>query len=635
MPDNIDMNPYYRGTQEIERMWQNCLGKAFIPVHAVCGCSLEDTGLSWRIQQLEDGCFTIQHSRRIDYFHALGMLHYLVSAGIPFPTGRFYVGSNPILHRGVLVDCSRNAVFTVAALKNVLCWMALCGMDELYLYMEDVYPIDGKPYFGYMRGRYRPEELVEIQSYAALFGIEVIPAIQTLAHLSTTLRWSYTETLRDTPDILLVGNSAVESFIKEMLDSLASLFTTRKIHIGMDEAESVGLGNYLKNLGYRKRIDLMTEHLALVERLCRDSGWHPMVWSDMFIRSYSPTGGYYDVITEGIGTEVKMVSDSTTLVYWDYYHIDPSFYRRYISLHQKLASDVAFAGGGWTWNGLAPNYSLAIACTDAAYAACAEYHVQRTICTIWFDNGAETPLVTALPMIAYHAMQARRFPDVFHFTGWFEACFGVQWDHFMILDSFDSVPDGTAHNATADNPSKWLLYQDPLMGLFDVHATGFDTFSHYSALYKRLDHIIGMNKGYLQLFTYYQALAKTLALKAGLGNLARSAYAKHDLTELQRIVEILIPECLEALQAVRTKRESLWSSEAKPFGFEVLDIRFAAVQARLETTKRRIQRYLDRQIDTIEEFEEPVLPFKERPVGSDRKYCACNNWREIVSAGTL
>ncbi len=35
-----------------------------------------------------------------------------------------------------------------------------------------------------------------------LLGIEVVPCIQTLAHLKQTLRWPYGEGMKDTQDVL-------------------------------------------------------------------------------------------------------------------------------------------------------------------------------------------------------------------------------------------------------------------------------------------------------------------------------------------------------------------------------------------------------------------------------------------------
>lgn len=66
-----------------------------------------------------------------------------------------------------MFDLSRNAVLTVDSFRFMLNKMALMGMNTVMLYMEDTYTIADEPYFGYMRGRYSPAELKEIDDYAA------------------------------------------------------------------------------------------------------------------------------------------------------------------------------------------------------------------------------------------------------------------------------------------------------------------------------------------------------------------------------------------------------------------------------------------------------------------------------------
>lgn len=84
--------------------------------------------------------------------------------------------------------------------------MALMGMSVAMLYTEDTYEIPQQPYFGYLRGRYTQQQLRELDRYAADLGIELIPCIQTLAHLERALHWPQNDPdLRDTEDCLMVG----------------------------------------------------------------------------------------------------------------------------------------------------------------------------------------------------------------------------------------------------------------------------------------------------------------------------------------------------------------------------------------------------------------------------------------------
>ena len=95
-------------------------------------------------------------------------------------------------HAGVMFDHSRNGVLTLERQKELLCVMALMGLDVYYPYMEDVYTLPQEPLFGYMRGRLGADELKELDDFAYALGIEVVPCIQTLAHLNQFLQWGPT-----------------------------------------------------------------------------------------------------------------------------------------------------------------------------------------------------------------------------------------------------------------------------------------------------------------------------------------------------------------------------------------------------------------------------------------------------------
>lgn len=167
---------------------------------------------------------------------------------------------------GVMLDCSRGAVYTVEALKKYIDVLAKMGYNSLQLYTEDTYEIKEEPYFGYMRGRYSADELHQLDSYAASKGIELIPCIQTLAHLSGALRWPEYFSCTDVNDILLAEDERTYVLIENMFRACSECFQSRDINIGMDEAHMVGLGKYLDLHGYKSRYEILIKHL---ERVCQ------------------------------------------------------------------------------------------------------------------------------------------------------------------------------------------------------------------------------------------------------------------------------------------------------------------------------------------------------------------------------
>ena len=170
---------------------------------------------------------------------------------------------------GVMLDCSRNAVMTVSAVKRMIDCLAKMGYDTLELYTEDTYEVEGEPFFGYLRGRYTGEEIQEIDPYAKAHGVELIPCIQTLAHFTAFVRIGQCGGMFDTADILLVGEDRTYEFIDHLFASLAKNFSSRQVNIGMDEAHMVGLGRYLDKHGHRNRFDILIEHLQKVAEIAK------------------------------------------------------------------------------------------------------------------------------------------------------------------------------------------------------------------------------------------------------------------------------------------------------------------------------------------------------------------------------
>lgn len=152
-------------------------------------------------------------------------------------------------HFGVMLDCSRNAVPKVSTVKKLIDVLQVMGYNTLELYTEDTFEITDEPYFGYLRGRYTGAEIREMDEYAKAQGIELIPCVQTLAHFTNPVKLPRFAEITDIDDILLIDDEKTYAFIERIFATLAENFTSRNVHIGMDEAHHVGLGKYLDKHG--------------------------------------------------------------------------------------------------------------------------------------------------------------------------------------------------------------------------------------------------------------------------------------------------------------------------------------------------------------------------------------------------
>lgn len=537
----------------------------------------------------------------------------------------------PFERFGIMLDNSRDAVMTVDSVKHMIRIMQDLGYNMLMLYTEDTYEVKNQPYFGRYRGRYSNEEMKEMDAYAKAHGIELVPCIQTLAHLFTLQHWPAYWDVADTKEILLVGEEKVYELIEDMFATLSDCFTTRMVNVGMDEAKMLGLGNYLKKHGFRNRVEIFIEHLNRVSEIAKKYGFEICMWSDMFFKLAS--GGWTEGECEEIDTSVgEMIPDNVTLIYWDYYSTEKAHYDKWLEAHEKLQTGTKFAGGLWTWTGFAPHNAYSIQCGKAATQSCVEHGVKDVFYTVWGNDGAECSRFSILPSMFYNACIAHGIHDEDEIKQKFEAYFGISFDEFMLLD----LPGTADASGETVDPSKYMLYCDCFMGKFDAHVRKTDA-EKYASIVRRFDSLVD-NPEFGTIFATLRSLCEVLSIKYDLGVRTREAYQDQDKNSIRNILadyDLLRNKVEDFYEAFRRQ----WFWENKPQGFEVHDIRIGGLIQRICHCRRRLTEYLDGDILKIEELEEGLLDFKASGkvnLKENEKQCFdYNSWYVTVTSGVI
>ncbi|KAL9935424.1 hypothetical protein V8E36_005772 [Tilletia maclaganii] len=369
---------------------------------------------------------------------------------------------------GTMIDCSRNGVLNVPSTKFLLRILALLGYNMLQLYTEDTYKIPNEPFFGYLRGGYTFQDTKDIDEYAFIFGIELVPCIQTLGHLGQVLQWPRFLSLRDTSEVLLAAPShpPTAALVAQMLDAAMAPVRSRRIHLGMDETHGLAMGRYhqLYNArGGRDASEVFVRHLQVVQDLCQERGIKGMIWSDMLFCLHARQNsllGYYDSAAPPTSTATSLPKE-TDLVFWDYYHLSSDSYRQRLKSHRDLMSvqspdqssrpsasstlastlnalrartfstdegskipppsapppkrNLWMAAGSWTWSRFWTALPFTFATVRASMSACKEARsgVDNVFLTIWGDEGNEVDLWSSLPAWTYYAEHGfRKIPNL-------------------------------------------------------------------------------------------------------------------------------------------------------------------------------------------------------------------------------
>ena len=498
---------------------------------------------------------------------------------------------------GAFLDFSRNGVMTVDACKKYINYLAALGMNLLVVYTEDTFEVPEYRYMGYLRGKLTQAEWREIDDYAALMGIELVPCIQTLGHLGNFLQWPEHAPLKDRPEVLLCDDEKVDAFLEAEIRAMRQSVRGKRLHIGMDEAHGVGLGNYYLRHGAVDRFELLSRHLNKVVALCKKYGFEPMMWSDMFFRLGSRKNEYYDKEADIPQSVIDQLPD-VGMVYWDYYHTDESWYEHMISQHEKMSPNTIFAGGVWTWSGFLPQVDYTYATMEPGLKVAADHKVRTVMATMWGDDGQECSHLLALSQLPIFSEFCWR-PEqcdraLVKKTGAFLS--GLPEEVYQAFSLFYPGPEDK-------RPGKQMIWCDllyplgpqgeALQGVIDRSRKALDILSNYQD----------------DLRCSYAYAIFDLCLRKGLlMQEIRSRYLAGDKAWMRQMAQEDIPALMEAYRFLREEHRAMWEHDYKRNGWEVIALRYGSVIGRLEDVQEAVLRWCEGDLESLCELDEEPLP---------------------------
>ena len=551
----------------------------------------------------ENEKITVLYTDRLSFFRVL--FDY-------FAAGRT-VGRSPAFKKtGIMLDCARNGVPSLSFLKEFILSSVAAGYSYLGLYVEDCIEVEDEPHFGYMRGRYTGSEIKELVSFAELFGFEIMPFVQTLAHLGLIFRhWDpYYKDTRDYGDILLMDEPRVYRLIDRLFHTVRKYFGACRVNVGMDEAFMMTRGKYRELHGDKDPAEVFSRHAKKVCELAANYGLKPEAWADMFVK-------HKDKVA---------ISENLMLRAWEYSLTDEKAYADMIAECKALTDKVSFGSGVHKWYGTVPlneySESTYIPAIKAAMGNCDDFLV-----TLWGDDGAECShnsvwysllkIANAVSEKTYSQAEADKIAL---------AITGHDTGELLALDLPNKVFDRKADKPV--NVSKYILYEDVFYGNADF--TGIEKFIPYFEAAKNELTRLAEKGGILkEIYEEEAALSAALELKCGMRNRLRAAYKKGDKAELSRLSDRLL-DIKSKVKEFYKAAEKRWLKDNKAFGTEILSIRLGGLIARLDFCARRVKAYAAGEIAEIEELAHADLS----PAPAENAYDAArafNSYEQNVS----
>lgn len=528
---------------------------------------------------------------------------------------------------GVMLECS-SGVESVKGVKEFIRQSALMGYTYIGLYTETTYEIENEPYFGYKAGKYSIEEIKEIVDYAESFSIEIIPYIQTLGHLSSLFHWDEYYPLKDINDTLLVEYDKTYELIENMLISLRKAYKTNRINLGMDEAYYMGFGRYhwFINDTLPNRELLFIEHIKKVVALAEKHGftipeiWHDNIFNIKFKGYIVPPKEIWKPFDDVVRQNFPKVK----LRFWYYGLRDEEDYDRYFSYVKSLSNDVGFANAVYGWTSFCPeNYKIE-RFAQVMKSACLKNGINNILITVW--SGKNAPLSMLAGFI--HYIETCSTVSGYDINEHAKFLFGYSYDELLLLDIPDKLKFDGVEQPSGGNPSYYIMADDPLLGVMEKHIPS-NAESYYKDCAKILGDLAMRESEVSYLYRFESELCKTLSEKALLSTKIKRSYDQKDINALSNIVKE-IPSIIDSVNNFYIEYKKYWSIFNKTIDFKVYDMRLGGLVVRLNYAKELLTKFINGEIEKIEELEEERLPVFKNSSGKIVNYAT---WNKIALGG--
>ena len=193
--------------------------------------------------------------------------------------------------RGVYLDCSRGKVPTVRTLKAFVERLARWKVNELQLYVENVFTFRRHPAIGRGYSPFTPEELLAVQDHCRRHHVRFVGSLASFGHFEKILQLPAYRHLGETPGFqgwpggttLCPGDAGSIRLLGEMYEEFLPLFETDDFNVCCDETWELGKGRSRRRAERVGVGRVYLDFLKKIHGLCLRHGKRMNAWADIVL----------------------------------------------------------------------------------------------------------------------------------------------------------------------------------------------------------------------------------------------------------------------------------------------------------------------------------------------------------------
>ena len=299
--------------------------------------------------------------------------------------------------RGVYLDCSRGKVPKLNTLKELAAWLSHWKINEIQLYVENVFTFKKHPEIGRGYSPFTPEEILSLQEHCKKHHIRLVGSLSSFGHFEKILFLPRYKHLGEKPGFhgfpggttLCPIDPGSIKLIAELYSEFVPLFEAEDFNVCCDETWELGRGRSEKKALRVGAGQVYLDFLLKIYRLCEKHGKRMNAWADIVLN-------HPELLT-------KLPRDMV-LLNWEYEQDGKNIGRTKEIAETGLSMMVCPGTSGWLTHGTRLPNSMGNVTNFAAQGR--KYHAEGLLNTDWGDNGHRNFLGASLHSFAHGAANA-------------------------------------------------------------------------------------------------------------------------------------------------------------------------------------------------------------------------------------
>ncbi|MFQ5525971.1 MAG: family 20 glycosylhydrolase [Thermoanaerobaculia bacterium] len=314
------------------------------------------------------------------------------------------------VHRGFLLDISRNKVPQMATLLRLVDQLIELKYNELQLYTEHTFAYPGHEIVWEGADPLTAGQIQQLDGYCKLRGIELVPNQNSFGHFH---RWLAHEPYRQLaecpggiehpfsdrvePFSLCPTDPGALALLSDLYAKLLPSFSSSRFHVGFDETFEIGRGRSREVCASQGLATVYLRFLEAVRNLASEHDRRILIWADMLLE-------HRDLLTD--------TPDDIVLCAWGYESGHP--FREDGVVLSATGCEVYLCPGTSSWASFAGRGRNMLANLEEAAGAGVATSAAGYLLTDWGDRGHLQPLSVSYPALvaaaafAWNGSDARR-----------------------------------------------------------------------------------------------------------------------------------------------------------------------------------------------------------------------------------